>query len=399
MSISSRMRVLKVTAAGLAIVVGLWGCGSVSAGAAQRSGKRMTESEFLTAMNTGLDMIRAKIEPLPKQNIKFSGNLFFAHGAVVKFISSETLLAYVDLLRDSGVQRVDINPGVFPFRRGDTDNIAKYDRVVQRIRDHKLELAINPEPNRGEGKFSSLADWEEECIALYSDLARRYRPDIFVLIHEPTTMAARLGIKATPAEWKQFVLRTAAAVRKESPGSKLAAGGLAHEMEFFRQFVDLKELDMLTINIYDMGQLRQYNTMVEMARRAGKPIYIGETWRSPYAPGPSENLEKMMTTSLGDDKFRALDMKWLEVMAMYASVMKMEAITAFWTTSFVSYVANSGGTLDPKYNQRVIEGLAKRERTSTLPRVPGSRQEVPVAQLRLKLTGRSADLRHQMRGP
>lgn len=366
MSISKRVGTVSVAATGLVVLFGLSACGSVSAGASQRSGARMTESEFVEAMNKGLDMVKAKLEPLPKSSLKFAGNLFFAHGAAVRQISADTLVAYVDLLKDAGVHRVDINPGVFPFRRGaDPDQIAKYDRVVKRIREHGLELAINPEPNRGEGKISRLADWEEECIALYADLARRYKPDIFVLIHEPTTMAARMGIKTTPAEWKQFVARTAAVVKKESPSTKLAAGGLSHEMEFFREFVNLDELDMLTINIYDIGQLRQYNQMVEMARRAGKPIYIGETWRSPYAPGRSANLEQLMTTSLGDERFHELDVKWLEVMAMYASVMKMEAMTAFWTTSFVRYVPNSGGALDPKYNQGVIEGLGKRERTNT----------------------------------
>ncbi len=357
------------TCAALAAVVALYGCGSISTRTdAQITGSRMTEPEYVEAMNRGLDLVRAKLEPLPKQPIKFSGNLFFAHGAAVRHISDRTLLQYVDLLRDAGVQRVDINPGVFPFRRSDADQadqIAKYDRVIQRIRDYKLELAINPEPNRGDMKISRLAGWEEECIALYSDLARRYRPDIFVLIHEPTTMAARMGITATAGEWKQFVVRTGAAVKKESPQTKLAAGGLAHEMEYFREFASVEDLDMLTVNIYDIGKLRDYNAMVEIANRAGKPIFIGETWRPPYAPASSANLEQLMTTSLGDERFRALDIKWLEVMAMYGSVMKMEAITAFWTTSFVKYVSDSGGSLDPRYNKQVIDGLAEGDRTAT----------------------------------
>jgi hypothetical protein len=355
------VRYLRSAALGVTIVAGLAATDSLSA-AAQR---RLTEQEFVDAMNKGLDAVRSKLERLPKNGIKFSGNLFFAHGAVIRNISTDTLIAYVDMLKDAGVQRVDINPGVFPFRRDDQGNIAKYDRVVQRIREHGLELAINPEPNRGEMKLSRVADWEEECVALYGDLARRYRPDIFVLIHEPTTMDARMGTKGTPEDWRRFVQRTAAVVKKESPKTRVAAGGLSKEMDYFRTFVQMNEVDVLTINVYDIGQLSRYNEMIEMARRAGKPTYIGETWRSPFVTGPTANLEELMTVSLGDEKFRALDIKWLEVIAMYASVMKLEAITPFWTTSLVAYMENSRGVLSSEYNTRVIQGLARRERTPT----------------------------------
>jgi hypothetical protein len=323
----------------------------------------LTRDQYVRFMDAALEKVDRQIKKSGSHNLLFSAQLFFAHGSAVKYFDIDTLTKYADGLKDAGARRIDINPGL-----SFNDNQDKYDRLVQYIRSIGLQVALNPEYNRGDRKYTRLADWEKDALPLYTELARRYQPDVFVLVHEPTTMTTRMGITASPAEWGSFVESTAAAVRKASPRTRLAAGGLAKEMDYFRTFVSMPVLDAVTINIYDLRDLQGNNQMIMMARGARKPAYILETWRQPYVGGPkgkTGTLESFISTGVGSKSFQTVDARWLETIAKYASGWGLEAFTPFWTQTFFLYGDGDVGALDYQYNSQVAKAIQGGQRTDT----------------------------------
>jgi hypothetical protein len=180
-------------------------------------------------------------------------------------------------------------------------------------------------------------------------------------------MAARMGIRTTPADWREFVAKAADIVHNASPRSRVGAGGLFTEHAFFKEWASLSNLDVLTLDIYSLGALKQYNNLILLAKRSGKGVYIEETWRFPYQDrgSASGTLENMSSRTIGEQKYMGVDQKWLEAMELYAQTWGMEALTPFWTQTFFKYVPDNGNALDPSYNNAVAEAIRRGERTQT----------------------------------
>jgi len=315
-----------------------------------------------------LESVKSITDQQEHHKLRFGANLFFAHEGLIEHVPLGVLLKEVDAFRDLGINRVDINMGLFPWRDKDEKYIAKYDAVVKRIRDAGLDLAINPQYSPVRHRVSSLAEWTREAIPVYEEIARRYKPEILVTIHEPTTMNKRMKAAASPAEWRDFVRAAALAVRKASPGTRCGAGALHVEKEYFREFLSVDELDVVTIDIYGLAGLRRYNEMIRMAGRAGKPVYIEETWRPPYYTRRGkkrDSLETISATGIGLRSYQDLDIDWLEAITQYASAWGLESITPFWTQTFFKYVPEGGDALSQDYNEQVMDAISKGKRTDT----------------------------------
>jgi hypothetical protein len=322
-------------------------------------------------MDDALDEVIDATAPLPRTPLSFGANLMLAHEGWLEGVPLDALELYVDALAEVGVDHVDINVGQFPWLdagspRGDRA-IAKYDAVVRRIRDAGLGLVLNPQYGSTYHSQPDLPGWTEAALAFYPEVARRYEPEILVVVHEPTTMAARLGRAVSVGEWSDFARRTARAVREASPRTRIGAGGLAHEILHFRAFAALPEVEVLTLDIYDLAALPVYSEMVAIAAARGKPVYIEETWRTPFAElGPGDSLEVYASTGVGDEDFQELDARWLRALVQYAGAAGLEAFTPSWTQPFFKYVpAGEGDALDPAYTLEVIAALRNRERTPT----------------------------------
>jgi hypothetical protein len=183
-------------------------------------------------------------------------------------------------------------------------------------------------------------------------------------------MAKRMDLRVTPLQWKRYAQATARVVKTASPATRCGAGGLAWEKRYFDAFLTAAGIDVLTLDIYRLKDLKAYNEMIEAAKRAGKPVYIEETWRPAYyspSMGPIESLETLSAIGIGNRDFEELDVKWMETMAGYASVTGLEAFTPFWTQSFFTYVGadEPNGALDWNYNKQVIAAIDAGQRTKT----------------------------------
>jgi hypothetical protein len=322
-------------------------------------------------MHQSLDALIGQLGRQPQQPVEFGANLWFAHEAWIEAMPQDVLDLYVDALAETGARRIDINVGLFPWMdrgtpRGE-ETVAKYDAIVQRIRRAGLQLVLNPQYSPAYHRLERFEDWTRRALDFYGEVARRYRPEVLIVVHEPTTMASRLNATVTASEWADFAGRAAGTVKAASPRTRCGAGGLSSELEFFRAFAALPELDVLTLDVYDLATLPTYTGMTLLAEQSGKPVYIEETWRTPFAvPGPGDTADTIASRGVGDRGFKEIDAKWLRALTLYARVRGLEAVTPSWTQPFFKYVPEGeGDALDPAYTLQVIQALRNGERTDT----------------------------------
>ncbi len=326
----------------------------------------MSPEAYTSALSAALTDLQAQCAGLEKQRLSFGLNLFLAHEAWIRGQPREVLVKAVDAIKEAGATRVDFNPGLFPWLDGDQANIAKYDAVVDRARLDGLILAINPQYSPVVHKLRSFPEWQDAAMKMYDELARRYQPDIFVVAHEPSTMSARLKAKVNVRDWTSFVVKAAKIVKARSPRSRIGAGGLASEQDYFEAFAALPEVDVLTLDIYALRDLKVCGEMIRVAKGRGKPVYIEETWRPPYyRPRLGLTPDSVSLMNVGNRSFENLDSQWIRAMTAWAQAAGLESITPVWLFTLFRYEDGSGDLGDPGYIRAVAEAVMRGERTST----------------------------------
>ncbi len=356
-----------------------------------------TESQYMTSLSTAIDALTAQVGQA-SHPIVFSANLVFANGAVIAGAPQDVLLNYVDGLKAAGAQRIDLNPGVTSINNPAVRNL--YDAVVRHIRELGLQLSLNPTAVVGElGRGPTFQDFANMAMQTYPQMAARYQPDNFVVVHEPTTMQARLGgIQTSAQDWRDFIVAVAPLIKAASPRTRLGAGGFqngnaqlaslsAMENAYFQDFATNIPacaaaaagagcLDFMSMDIYNTDTLTtipstcpgcsSYTDWAKLAQSNGKGAYIAETWRPSYLPDPLPNdalsPQGFLTKSLDDlsimgaasPDFADLDASWLQAMAKFASANGMEALTVFTTQVFIAFgTAGHDKISDLTYNRSV----------------------------------------------
>ncbi len=328
----------------------------------------LTDAEYAARLEQALDRLIARLQGQARQRVTFGANLFLAHEVAIGGVPPGTLVKMVDALKAAGVRRVDINMGLSPWRAGDQPAIAKYDALIRHVRAEGLRLAINPAYARRHAEVRTVDDWEAAALPVFREIARRYAPDVFVVLHEPTTQDHRMGGGASPARWAAFARAAARAVKEASPGSRVGAGFLHSERAHFDAILPLPEVEVVTLDVYGLAGLEAYNRMITAARARGKPVYIEETWRPGFhapRPGEAADLDVALSAGIGNARFASLDRKWLEAMTLYAATWGLEAVTFFWPQPLFAYVDRDASALERDYNLAVIEAIERDERTET----------------------------------
>jgi uncharacterized protein (TIGR03437 family) len=322
-------------------------------GAAQ---SQQTEQQFIDSTSGAIAAFQATLPTAPNNKVVLGGNLLYANGAFYLLKTPpplDILLEYVEGLKAAGAQRVDLNPAVTSINNPAAT--AAYDALVAHIRELGMQLALNPQVAVGElGSSPSFQDFQDMAMTTYPALAARYQPENFVIVHEPTTMNARLGVTASVADWDSFIRAVAPLIHAASPHTRLGGGGFyeADENTYFVDFVSIPALDFMTMDVYDDSNFAGYNTWLQLAHSAvdpthpnGKGIYIEETWAPQYLPDslPADwqsnpaGLNAYALVGLCNADFEALDTAWLQAMLMWASASGMEAVTPFTTPAFFYY--------------------------------------------------------------
>jgi uncharacterized protein (TIGR03437 family) len=325
-----------------------------------------TITSYTDSFNSTVGNLTSQYMASAKSPVIIGANLYLAHGAIVGGVSTQTLLDYVDGLKAAGAQRIDFNPGLTTLNNSASE--VKYDAVVQHIRELGLGLAINPEFNApGDGIMTSFEQYQTMALAAYQQYAARYQPDRFVIVHEPTTMAGRMGLDTSVADWDGFVTALAAAIKSASPRTLVGAGdyfgarpnGLGNDTEsaYYADFVANPALDFTTMDVYadDSASINQFVEWAQMAHANHKFVYIEETARPQFLPNPlpanwaSQSNEQLAIYGSGYSAFAPLDAEWLQAMTVFASANELEAMTYFQTNTLFLYVTDSTpGALDTK---------------------------------------------------
>src|SRR5688572_20397025 len=85
-----------------------------------------TRDDYISYFNTNLDALIASSNAIPKQTrLHFAANLFFAHEVAIAGTPLPTLIKKVEALHEAGINRVDIQMGLFPFLNNNAGVIAK----------------------------------------------------------------------------------------------------------------------------------------------------------------------------------------------------------------------------------------------------------------------------------
>jgi len=325
----------------------------------------MTRPDYHTLMHTALNFLLSEVAAEDKTPVEFGANLMLAHEYWVAGVPTADLIRMVSALHELGVTRIDMNLGSFPWAfTPDIPTIVKYDAVIAKIRALGMRLAFNPQYSATYWPMANLAAWQTACLAFYEFVANRYEPDIFVVVHEPTTMATRLGGVITVQNWLDFAEATAAVVASASPSTQIGAGGLAADQLHFEAFAGSASIDVLTLDIYSLADMPTFTEMVETANTAVKPVYIAETWRTPFATTTSGTAEEAAVEGVGDEDFVALDIKWLTALTQWARTLGLTEITAVWPQPFFRYMTiGEGSATDPTYTAAVLQALLRHQRT------------------------------------
>lgn len=294
-----------------------------------------------------------------------SGSLFYANGSVVDMMSEAFLIDYVDGLKAAGAQRVDLNPGITTIN--DPVATALYDAVVQHIRALGMQLDINPEIDLADRTaFSTFEDYQATAVTTFPALAKRYQPDNFVIVHEPTTQDARLGSSTSTQDWDNFVRALAPLVKAASPHTRVGAGGFYDSAEnvLFEDFVTIPTctasnvtsacLDFMTMDIYGDTTFPQFNNWVQLTKQNNKGFYIEETWAPKDLPstlpanwqGLPGGLDSIAVVGTCDIAFAQMDVNWLNALTQWAAVNGLEAITPFTTSAFFFYGSTHEDDID-----------------------------------------------------
>jgi len=316
------------------------------AGVRPLASQQQTEAQFIAGVN-------AAIQPLlglaPGTPITMSANLVYAHGLAGSKTNLGTMLNDADGLKAAGVQRIEFNPGYFSL--SDPAVMAKYDALVQHIRQLGLKLTINPEYIRTQMPVANFQQFQDAAVTATVQMAARYQPDNFVIVHEPDTMASRMDIHTTVADWDGFIRAVAPLVRQSSPHSRLGAGcfyGVGtqassdSEDAYFKDFAAISDLDFLTMDVY-ATTFSHFQRWAQLAHAAGKGAYIEETWLPFYFVNglppnwASVGLDNSATVGPASSDFASLFAPWMQAMALFASANGMEAVTVFDTPAFFQY--------------------------------------------------------------
>lgn len=343
-----------------------------------------SESQFINSVISAVNSVTSVGQP--SHPVIFSANLLSANGKVAAKASKDQLIAYVDGLKAAGAQRVDLNPSVTLI--DDPAAVANYDIVVRHIRELGMQLAINPafEPHEL-GSGISFQDFENAAMRTFPLLAARYQPDNFVIVHEPTTQQASMGLGTANQDWHGFIVAVAPLIKAASPHSRLGAGGFQNgvlptlsslENSYFQDFATISVLDFMTMDIYNVDTFPTYSQWIQLAKSKNKSIYIEETWAPHYLPnplpaslfGPSGNLTSSLDSvaiiGVANPDLQTLDVNWLQGISKWASENGLEAVTAFTTLTFFAYGTSGHDHLfDQQYNTAVGAAIQNGQLTAT----------------------------------
>ncbi len=353
-------------------------------GAVRPAAAQVPVTQFIANVESTIANVTAGLKPVSGTLI-FGGQNIFAYGSAVPNWNPQIEIDYVDGLHASGVQRVEFNPAVTTINNPTA--VVNLDAMVMRTRQLGMLLAINPEFLVNEFQVTTFQDFVDMARQTYPALAARYKPDNFVIVHEPTTQTARMAITVTPAEWVTFVETLEPLIKAASPHTQVGAGDCSHcnEDAYFTAFAAIPTcnatnlqsgcIDFLTMDLYSdtTNDFTEDQNWAALAHASNKSVYMEETFAPHYlGPPPAGGYQSNpggaeAYTLIGGCNliFAPMDAAWLAGMQQFDMANGMTAMTTFTTQAFFLYVTSGPDkATDPAYLREMAAALQNGQLTS-----------------------------------
>ncbi len=326
-------------------------------------GEDTTVPAFIEGLDAALQGANDRLFSLPQHHVTHGVNLIFAHGAFINSIPEPDIMEAIDALAEAGINRIDINPSVMVWA-GDGDAPVRkiYTDIAKHVHDKGMLLAVNPLNQGVSLSATSLSDYQDLCLDAFPKMVVDMRPDIFIVVHEPSTMERQLKISGSAAEWAKFASATARTIRQVDPHVYIGVGGLSLEKPILETLMKLPEMSLFTLDIYSLKTLKDDYALATEAKKLGLQVYIEETWR------PSIDLKTGAQTpgaTIGDNRFEGIDAEWIRAMDLVGRTGDFQSVTYFWSNCFFLYGNGDVSGTDVNYQKAAAHVAASKQVSKT----------------------------------
>lgn len=263
---------------------------------------------------------------------------------------------------------------------------AFYREVAREVRQRGLALEVETGILFANTAFSTVSfdyrslSWErlvEGRRAHTATLLRATSPDHLNIGAEPDTearLAGQAGLDDPRA--RADMIRT---ILKglDRGHTRLSAGiGTWGDRDMVKAYFDKTDVDEIALHVYPVGRrtLATLYAVVEMARRAGKPVIVDECWLYKAGPGEGQSIAANETIFVRDlwSFWGPLDQRFLGLMDRMARQEGVVWVSPFWTHQLFADLDydsaledRSYGEVQSRYLPRVLAAAEKGRLSST----------------------------------
>ncbi len=272
-------------------------------------------------INAWLDQKLAEWKPAEYKPMDFAAYHTLASFPNVRNTDLDLLQEYTRGLEESGADTIVVYMDGTPFLKNDKMIISKWDAVVAKIKSDgkKLYVAYIPDV-----KGSDLKNWETyksvETSAI-REIIKKYSPDSFAVLNEPSTIERELSFKPTAEQWAALASDSADLVRNLDSKTKINIQITGDDLPYFGSLINARNISGVGFNIYGFRAFDTFTPYIASAKNAGKNPMLSETW-------------KMFKDNQKYDGMDSLDAKWVRVAAYYAQTNGMSYMNPFFTFYF-----------------------------------------------------------------
>lgn len=272
-------------------------------------------------LNSWLDQKLVEWKPAEYKPMNFAAYHTFASFPNVRNVDSDLLKDYTDGLEESGADTIVVYMDGTPFLQNDNAIISKWDAVVAKIKSDgkKLYIAYIPDV-----KGSNLKNWETYKsveASTIGEIMKKYAPDSFVVLNEPSTIERELSFKPTAVQWAALASDSADLVKNLSPETKINIQITGNDLSYFSSLINANNIEGVGFNIYGFNAFDIFTPYIASVKSAGKTPMLSETW-------------KMFKDNQKYDGMDTMDAKWVRVAAYYAQANDMSYVNPFFTFYF-----------------------------------------------------------------
>ena len=287
--------------------------------------------------NNWLDEKLIEWAPTEYKQMKFvASHLHIAADTAEFHVSnSDEDIKFLDMLDELGINVVGVTMRA-PEHYSKSD-LERYDKLFKEIRKREMALKIWYDDGI---KGQSGEEYHELAYRATEYIIKRWHPDYYSIIHEPTVRERRYGFKMSKEVWLEHVERISDLAKHLDPNVTTIATVCNNErdVELVDYFVKIPSLDIVGFDIYyvwgideDSAEGDIIGKKVDLIHSHGKRVWIEETWSSLQWSG------RKRSPGFDDPERAWWDARWMRVITYYAQTHDIEAVEPFFTDRFILY--------------------------------------------------------------